>query len=200
MKQIVFATNNLHKLQEAREIASGKLHILSLSDIGCADDIPETSPTLEGNALQKARWIYERYGYDCFADDTGLMVQALGGAPGVYTARYAGEGCNPSDNVKKLLNEMSHIADCSQRKATFATAIAFIEDGGMEHLFKGEVEGTIALRPEGEGGFGYDPVFVPKETGIPFACMSPEEKNSISHRGRAMRKFMQWLTEKQTNN
>lgn len=192
MKEIVFATNNKHKLEEAREITSGRLHILSLKDIGCTDDIPETGATLAENALQKARWVKDKYGYDCFADDTGLMVDALGGRPGVYSARYAGEGCNSADNVALLLHELEEYPAKEARTAHFSTVIALVE-GGREHLFEGEVAGYIATEPAGEGGFGYDPVFVPQETGISFALMKPDEKNAISHRGRAMRKFVNWI-------
>lgn len=188
-KKLVFATNNPHKLREAKEIIADKFEILSLSEIGCHDDIPETADTLEGNALIKARWVKERYGYDCFADDTGLMVDALGGAPGVYSARYAGEGCTPTDNVKKLLAEMD---GKENRKARFSTVIALLADG-EEHCFEGSVEGSISTAPEGAGGFGYDPIFRADESGKCFAEMSAEEKNAISHRGRAMRKLSSWL-------
>lgn len=186
MKEIVFATNNAHKLSEARAIMQGRVVVRSLSDIGCHDDIPETADTLAGNALIKARWVKEKYGYDCFADDTGLMVDALGGGPGVYTARYAGPDCTPADNVRKMLAEMTGVAD---RTARFATVIAWVSDGG-ERTFEGEVRGSIATEASGTEGFGYDPIFVPDETGICFACMAPDAKNSISHRGRAMRKFI----------
>lgn len=187
---LVFATNNAHKLEEARAMTQGKFDILSLNDIGCHDDIPETADTLEGNALIKARWVKDKYGYDCFADDTGLMVDALDGAPGVYSARYAGEECSPADNIALLLKKLSGVTD---RKARFETVIALIR-GGKEHTFRGIVEGEIALEPHGAGGFGYDPVFVPVETGIPFAEMTPEDKNAISHRGRAMRKMVDFIS------
>lgn len=188
-RAIVFATNNLHKLEEARALAAGYFEVLSLSDIGCHDEIPETAETLEGNALIKVRWVKERYGYDCFADDTGLMVEALDGAPGVYSARYAGEGCTPEDNVRKLLKEM---AGKGNRKAQFATVVALIL-GDEERLFRGEVDGEIAETPSGNGGFGYDPVFIAAESGQRFAEMSAEAKNAISHRGRAMRKLREYL-------
>lgn len=190
LPKIVFATNNAHKLEEARALASGAFEILSLSEIGCHDEIPETADTLEGNAMIKARWVKERYGYDCFADDTGLMVDALGGAPGVYSARYAGPGCTPTDNVNLMLKNMEGKTD---RRAEFATVIALIKDG-EEHLFRGEVKGSIATAPHGTAGFGYDPIFVADESGIAFAEMSPEAKNAISHRGRAMRKLISFLT------
>ena len=189
LPQIVFATNNLHKLEEVRQVANGKIRILSLSDIRCHDDIPETAETLEGNALIKARWVKDKYGYDCFADDTGLMVDALDGAPGVYSARYAGEHCSPADNIARLLSELK---DKENRKARFSTVIALCK-GDEEYLFEGSVEGNIARERHGEGGFGYDPIFVPDETGISFAEMTSEAKNAISHRGRAMRAFLDFL-------
>lgn len=192
LPQIVFATNNAHKLKEARELTEGIMKVLSLADIGCHDDIPETASTLEGNALIKAKWVKERYGYDCFADDTGLMVDALNGEPGVYSARYAGEHCSPQDNMDLLLSKMEGIAD---RKAHFATVIALVSDG-EEHLFRGEVEGEIALVPKGVNGFGYDPVFIARESGLTFAEMQPEDKNHISHRGRAMAKLINYLSTK----
>ena len=192
MKKLVFATNNQHKLEEARAITAGKFELLSLADIDCHDDIPETAPTLEGNALIKARWIFDRYGFDCFADDTGLMVDALDGEPGVLSARYAGPGHDSEANMKKLLANMEGEPD---RKAHFSTAVALILDG-KEYLFEGRVDGTIASEPGGENGFGYDPVFVADETGRRFAEMTSEEKNSISHRGRAMRKLAEFLENK----
>lgn len=192
MKKLVFATNNQHKLEEACAITAGKFELLSLADIDCHDDIPETAPTLEGNALIKARWIFDRYGFDCFADDTGLMVDALGGEPGVLSARYAGPGHDSEANMRKLLANMEGKAD---RKAHFSTAVALILDG-KEYLFEGRVDGTIASEPGGENGFGYDPVFVADETGRRFAEMTAEEKNSISHRGRAMRKLAEFLENK----
>ena len=164
-RKLVFATNNPHKLQEARQIISDGFEIVSLAEIGCHDDIPETADTLEGNALIKARWVKERYGYDCFADDTGLMVDALDGAPGVYSARYAGEHCSPADNVAKLLGEMEGEDD---RKAHFATVIVLICDN-EEHCFEGRVDGAIATAPHGNAGFGYDPIFIAEETGKCFA-------------------------------
>lgn len=188
-KTLVFATNNPHKLEEARAIAGDSIRILSLADIDCHDEIPETAPTLEGNALIKARWVHDRYGVDCFADDTGLMVDALDGAPGVYSARYAGPGCTPADNVALLLRNMEGE---TERKARFVTVVALVADG-KEHLFEGHVDGTIATSPSGKGGFGYDPVFVPDETGISFADMTAEDKNAISHRGRAIHGLMQFL-------
>lgn len=190
IKDLVFATNNSHKLREARQIADGLFNILSLEDIGCHDEIPETADSLEGNALIKARWVKDKYGYDCIADDTGLMVDALGGAPGVYSARYAGEHCSPADNVALLLQNLKGEKN---RNAHFATVIAYVTDK-EEKLFQGEVEGIIAEQPSGTGGFGYDPIFIAKESGITFAEMTSDEKNKISHRGRALRKFFHNFT------
>lgn len=187
--KLVFATNNAHKLEEVRAILGDKVEIVSLADIGCHDDIPETADTLEGNALIKARWVKERYGYDCFADDTGLMVDALQGAPGVYSARYAGPDCSPRDNIELLLKNLSGV---TEREARFTTVIALIK-GDEEHIFTGEVEGRIATEPHGEAGFGYDPIFIAKESGKAFAEMTPDAKNAISHRGRAMREFMKFI-------
>lgn len=189
MKELVFATNNAHKLEEVRAIAGPDLKILSLAEIGCHDDIPETADTLEGNALLKARWVKERYGADCFADDTGLMVDALDGAPGVYSARYAGPGHDSEANMARLLAELEGVSD---RKAHFSTVIALVTDKGT-HVFEGRVDGVIATERHGDGGFGYDPVFIPDETGVSFAEMSPEAKNAISHRGRATAALISFL-------
>ena len=191
-RTIVFATNNAHKLWELRGIAGEEWNVVSLAEIGCHDDIPETAETLEGNALIKARWVKERYGYDCFADDTGLMVDALDGAPGVYSARYAGPGHDSVANMKLLLERM---AGKDNRNAHFSTVIALVMDG-EEHIFEGRVDGTIAREPSGCGGFGYDPVFVPENSGLTFSEMTAEEKNAISHRGRATRKLMEFLARK----
>ncbi len=185
-KKLVFATNNKHKLEEARAILGNKFDVVSLAEINCHDEIPETADTLEGNALIKARWIKEKYGYDCFADDTGLMVEALDGAPGVYSARYAGVHCSFADNVNKMLREME---GKENRRAYFATVIALILNGETR-TFEGRVDGTIATEPHGNGGFGYDPIFIPNETGISFAEMCSADKNAISHRGRALRNMM----------
>lgn len=184
------ATNNLHKLKELREIVDGEVEILSLQDIDCHDEIPETCDTLEGNALQKARWIKDRYGYDCLADDTGLMVDALNGEPGVYSARYAGDGHDSAANTRKLL---ANLEGADSRRAHFSTYIALLIDGSC-HIFEGRVDGEISLHPTGDGGFGYDPVFIPDEgNGKSFAEMSGEAKNLISHRGRAVRKLVEFL-------
>lgn len=191
LKKLVFATNNQHKLEEARAILAGQFEVVSLAEIGCHDEIPETADTLEGNSMIKARWVKEKYGYDCFADDTGLMVEALDGAPGVYSARYAGEHCTFADNVNKMLLEM---IGKKNRKAYFATVISLILNGETK-TFEGRVDGTIATEAHGNGGFGYDPIFIAEETGRSFAEMSPEEKNAISHRGRAMRKLAEYLAK-----
>ncbi|MCM1033262.1 MAG: non-canonical purine NTP diphosphatase [Odoribacter sp.] len=194
-KEIVFATNNAHKLAEIRSIVGDSFHILSLADIGCHDDIPETSPTLEGNAVMKARWVKDRYGYDCFADDTGLEVDSLGGAPGVHSARYApGEGHDSAANMALLLENLRGKVD---RKARFRTVIALIQ-GTETHVFEGSVDGEIIDQPAGCGGFGYDPVFKPCGWDITFAEASPEDKNSISHRGRATRSLISFLLHKPT--
>ncbi len=190
MQDIVFATNNQHKLEEIRRIVGGKFRILSLKEIGCEEDIPETADTLEGNALMKARFVKEHYGYDCFADDTGLMVDALGGAPGVYSARYAGPGHDSAANMALLLKNLDGV---TERSARFVTVIALILNG-QEMTFEGRVEGEILTVPAGTSGFGYDPVFKPTESSISFAEMSADAKNAISHRGRATAKLMTYLT------
>ena len=188
-REIVFATNNPHKLQELRQIAGDSWSILSLNDIGCHEDISETADTLEGNAELKARFVKEKYGYDCFADDTGLMVDALGGAPGVYSARYAGPGHDSLANMAFLLENMRGKAD---RAARFRTVIALIQ-GDALHLFEGVVEGEITFEPAGCAGFGYDPVFKPAESTVTFAEMDADAKNAISHRGRATAKLIDYL-------
>ena len=188
-RTLVFATNNPHKLREIREIMPDHITILSLADIHCEGDIPETADTLEGNALIKAHYVYDRYGFDCFADDTGLEVEALNGGPGVHTARYAGESQDPEANMKKMIAEMQ---ENTNRHARFRTVIALIEKG-VEHLFTGIVDGEIATEPRGEQGFGYDPIFIPKQTGLTFAQMGEEGKNQISHRARAVGKLLDFL-------
>lgn len=191
--QIVFATNNVHKLSEIRAILGRQMEILSLADIGCHDDIPETADTLEGNALIKARWVKERYGFDCFADDTGLEVEALGGGPGVHTARYAyPDRHDPVANNRKLLAELH---DKDNRAARFRTVIALIQ-GTDEHLFEGIVEGHIATEERGTEGFGYDPVFAPEGGEKTFAELGVEAKNCISHRARAVKKLADFLLAK----
>ena len=191
MNKIVFATNNEHKLREIRAIIHDGTEVLSLADIGCHADIPETADTLEGNALIKAHFIYDNYGYDCFADDTGLEVEALDGAPGVHTARYAGDDQDSQANMRKLLQEMK---GKDNRNARFRTAIALIQ-GGEEHLFSGEVRGTITTEPLGNKGFGYDPVFIPEDTGLTFAQLGEDVKNHISHRARAVAKLTEFLNK-----
>ena len=187
-KKLVFATNNAHKLEEIRAILGDKIEILSLNDIDCHADIPETADTLEGNARLKAEYIYKNYGMDCFADDTGLEVEALGGAPGIYSARYAGGAGHDSEaNMRKLLAELK---EKTNRRAQFRTAICLIE-GGQEHLFEGIVCGTILQERRGTAGFGYDPVFQPEGYTETFAEMGNEEKNKISHRARP-----KWETKK----
>ena len=179
--KLVFATNNRHKLEEVRAILGNKIEILSLNDIDCHDDIPETADTLDGNALIKARYIHEKFGVDCFADDTGLEVEALNGEPGVYSARYAGEDCNPEANMYKLLQNLTGEKN---RNAQFRTVIALIING-EEKLFNGIVKGTISREKMGNAGFGYDPIFIPEGFSESFAQMTSEMKNSISHRYRA---------------
>lgn len=188
--RLVFATNNPHKLEEIRAIAGETFDILSLADIGCHDDIPETADTLEGNALLKARYVRDHFGLDCFADDTGLEVRALGGAPGVHTARYAyPDRHDPEANTRKLLQALEGRKD---REAAFRTVIALIL-GSEEHLFEGRVDGRIAEAPRGTKGFGYDPVFEPEGTGRTFAELGPETKNRISHRAQAVARLMDFL-------
>ena len=189
MKQIVFATNNPHKLEEIRQIAGTNLGILSLAEIGCHDDIPETADTLEGNALIKARYIKEKYGYDCFADDSGLEIEALGGAPGVYSARFAGEGHNSEKNMDKVLSLMQ---GKSNRNARFCTVVALVTGEG-EYTFEGEIKGEILDERRGEGGFGYDPIFRPENETLTFAEMGDDRKNAISHRARAVKKLAEFL-------
>ena len=187
--KLVFATNNKHKLQEVRDILGNRIEVLSLSDINCHDDIPETGTTLEENALIKARWVSEKYNCNCFADDTGLEGTALGGAPGVYSARYAGEECNSVANMEKLLQNLTEKTD---RSAQFRTVIALIING-EEILFDGVVKGSITTEKSGDSGFGYDPIFVPEGYNISFAQMGNKEKNSISHRFRATEKLSKYL-------
>lgn len=190
MKQIVFATNNKHKLDEVRAIVGMYFDVLSLSDIGCHEDIPETGDTFEENAIMKARYIKEKYGYDCFADDSGLEVTALNNAPGVFSARYAGELSNSLRNIEKLMQNMQGIAD---RSARFRTCIALLY-AGEEYIFEGCIEGSIIDTLRGENGFGYDPLFMPQGYDITFAEMSSDEKNKISHRAIATKRLVEFLT------
>lgn len=193
MKKLVFATNNPHKLEEIRAILGSKLEILSLADIGCDADIPETAKTLEGNALIKAHYVYDNYKLDCFADDTGLEVDALHGLPGVHTARYAyPDRHDPEANMIKLLEALRENND---RNARFRTVIALIEKG-KEHLFEGVVEGVIAREKSGTQGFGYDPVFIPEGNSKTFAELGEDIKNTISHRACAVQKLAEYLASR----
>lgn len=189
MTSICFATNNPNKLKEIRQMVPDSVEIRSLRDIGCEEELPETQDTLEGNAFQKARYVLEHYGVPCFADDTGLEVTALGGEPGVYSARYAGPQRSNEDNIDLLLSKLE---DKNDRSARFRTVIALV---GLdkEYHFEGIVEGEIGTELKGEGGFGYDPVFYPEGRDITFAEMSAADKNAISHRARAMAKLLDFL-------
>ena len=188
----VFATNNPHKLDEVRRIVGDSIIIMSLKDIGCEDDIPETESTLQGNAHVKAQWIYDKFGCDCFADDTGLEVESLGGAPGVKTARYASEsGHDTTANMRLLLENLK---GCDNRNAQFRTVIALFR-GGKEYFFEGRIKGTIADTPKGVEGFGYDPVFIPEGESRSFAELSADEKNAISHRAQAVKMLIDFISE-----
>ena len=187
--KLVFATNNPNKLAEIEKELGADTELLSLSDISCNEELPETSDTLEGNALQKAAHVYQNYGQNCFADDTGLEVEALDGRPGVYSARYAGAEKSAGANMDKLLTDLEGVEN---RSARFRTVIALIIDG-KEHFFEGKVEGMILKEKRGEEGFGYDPLFQPEGYAVSFAEMLLEEKNKISHRGKAVRKLVEYL-------
>ncbi len=190
--KLVFATNNKHKLDEVRKITSHHpVEIVSLTEINCFDDIPETADTLEGNALQKAHYIQEKFGLNCFADDTGLEVEALNNAPGVYSARYAGPGHDSEANMKKLLHEME---GKENRKARFRTVIALVWNG-KTYTFDGIVNGTITTTKRGENGFGYDPIFIPEGYEQTFAELGNDIKNQISHRAKAVEKLDEFLTQ-----
>lgn len=188
----IFATNNCHKLTEVSQILGDTIELTTLAECGITEEIPETSPTIQGNALQKARYVWERTGRSCFADDTGLEVDALNGAPGVRSARYATDGHDFDANVTLLLRNLEGV---TERSAQFRTVVALILDG-EEYLFEGIVRGHITSERFGEGGFGYDPVFVPEGEVMTFAEMSAEAKNAISHRGRAMTKLAEWFAER----
>jgi XTP/dITP diphosphohydrolase len=190
--ELVFATSNQNKVKEVQKLVGQKFKLLSLNDINCTEEIPETADTFKGNALQKAKFIYGKYKLNCFADDSGLEVDILNGAPGVYSARFAGEPKNDSNNTKKLLNELQ---GKTNRKACFKTAIALIVDG-KEEFFEGKIEGQITQDPIGKDGFGYDPVFMPNGYQKTFAQMSLDEKNIISHRAIAIQKLVQFLATK----
>ncbi|MDD4144808.1 MAG: non-canonical purine NTP diphosphatase [Prolixibacteraceae bacterium] len=187
--KLIFATNNSHKLTELQALLGSSYELLSLNDIGCHEEIPEDQPTLEGNSRQKAFYIFDRYGLTCFADDTGLEIDALNGNPGVFSARYAGKDKDSNANMDKVLNQLEKI---NNRKARFRTVITLIIDG-EEKLFEGIVEGKIIREKRGKGGFGYDPIFVPDGFDHTFAEMQPDDKNKISHRGRAVEKLVHYL-------
>ena len=190
MKRLIFATNNKHKVEEVRAALDGIVEIVTLAEAGLSGEIPETADTLQGNALQKAQWVWERTGMDCFADDTGLEVDALGGAPGVYSARYAGEHCSFDDNIDKLLAALD---GQTNRRADFRTVICLIE-GGEPKYFEGRVDGQILTERHSNGeGFGYDPVFMPDRFALSFAEMPLDVKNTISHRGLAVAKLAAYL-------
>lgn len=190
MRKLIFATNNKHKVEEVRAALDGMVQIVTLAEAGLSGEIPETADTLQGNALQKAQWVWERTGRDCFADDTGLEVDALGGAPGVYSARYAGEHCSFDDNINKLLAALEGRTD---RRADFRTVICLIE-GGEPKYFEGRVDGQILTERHSNGeGFGYDPVFMPDRFALSFAEMPLDVKNRISHRGLAVQKLAEYL-------
>lgn len=195
-RKLVFATNNAHKLEEIRAMLNEKVEILSLADINCHVDIPETADTLEGNAYLKAKYIYTHYGLDCFADDTGLEVEALDGAPGVYSARYAGNGHDSQANMQKLLKKME---EKNNRKAQFRTVISLIEKG-EERRFEGVVKGEITTERRGDSGFGYDPIFQPEGFDETFAELGSEIKNKISHRAKAVEALCNYLSQKNEMN
>ena len=187
---IVFVTNNKNKLSEIKNLVSSDYNILSLKDINFNEEIEETKNTLEDNALLKARYIHSRYGYNCFADDTGLEIDYLKGAPGVFSARYAGPKCLAKDNIDKVLLKLK---DVKNRQAKFRTVIALILDNN-EYTFEGECMGDISLKEKGKNGFGYDPIFIPKNLNLSFAQMSHAAKNKISHRAKAVKKLVHFLS------
>lgn len=189
MKKLVFATNNEHKIRELRQILKGEFELLSLNDIGCNEEIQETGTTLESNAAQKSYYIWNKYGLNCFADDTGLEINALGNEPGVYSARYAGDEKSSAANMQKVLDKMRDVTDrCARFRCVFSLIIE-----GKEQQFEGIVEGVILKETQGDGGFGYDPIFMPDGYRDSFANLSPEEKNQISHRGLAVMKLVEYL-------
>jgi len=192
--KLVFATNNPHKLQEINQLLADSIELLSLSDINCVEEIPENQETIEGNAAEKSFYIWNKYGINCFADDTGLEIEALNGEPGVYSARYAGEEKSPEKNMDLVLQKLSEIKN---RKARFKTVISLVMDG-KETQFEGIVNGRILEEKRGKTGFGYDPIFQPEESHLSFAEMSMDEKNKISHRGRAVQKLVDYLTHQKT--
>ena len=188
--ELVFATNNQHKLEEVQQILGSKFHLKSLADINCSDDIPETGTTFEENAGQKSRYIFDRFALNCFADDSGLEVDALNNEPGIYSARYSGTR-NSEQNLQLVLDKLG---DNTNRKARFITVISLMLDG-KEHLFEGIINGQIANKPSGKKGFGYDPIFIPDEYDVTFADLDGVEKNQISHRARAMQKLIEFLNQ-----
>lgn len=189
MKKLVFATNNAHKLSEVKAILEPKFTIISLSDLNCNDEIAETAETLEGNALIKAQYIHDKFGLDCFADDTGLEIDALNGEPGVHSARYAGDANCAHENMCKVLEKLG---DNPNRSARFRTVIALIQ-GNETNYFEGKIDGDIAAQPLGNSGFGYDPIFIPENYFVSFAQLSAEEKNTISHRALALKELVNYL-------
>jgi XTP/dITP diphosphohydrolase len=189
--KLVFATNNQHKVNEVQSLLPETITVLSLKDIGCTEDIPETQPTIEGNAIQKAQYVKKHYGYDCFADDTGLEVTALNGEPGVFSARYAGSQRNADDNMNKLLENLANKKD---RTAQFKTVIALILNG-KQHTFTGICQGAIIHEKRGDQGFGYDPIFMADGFTETFAQISLEEKNRVGHRGKAVQKLIDFLQQ-----
>ena len=192
--KLVFATNNPHKLQEINQLLADSIELLSLSDINCVEEIPENQETIEGNAAEKSFYIWNKYGINCFADDTGLEIEALNGEPGVYSARYAGEEKSPEKNMDLVLQKLFEIKN---RNARFKTVISLVMDG-KETQFEGIVNGRILEEKRGKTGFGYDPIFQPEESHLSFAEMSMDEKNKISHRGRAVQKLVDYLTHLKT--
>lgn len=189
MKKIVFATSNTNKIKEIEQLIGDRFSFFGLKDIQCTEEIPETQDTIKGNAIQKAEYIHHHYNYDCFAEDTGLIVPALNGAPGVYTARYGGPEKNPEKNMDKLMMDLS---DGKDRSAYFLTVIALILEGKL-HIFEGRAHGRIAKKKSGEKGFGYDPIFIPEGYDITFAQMTMVEKNKISHRSKATKLLKEFL-------
>ncbi len=187
--KLVFATNNSNKLSEIRSLVKGSIDILSLKDINCNEELPETNFTIEENALQKAKYIFDNYGLNCFSDDTGLEIKSLDGEPGVFSARYAGEPSNAENNIKKVLDNLQGV---NNREANFKTVIAIIING-KETLFKGICNGSITRNKIGQKGFGYDPIFIPDSFAITFAQMTKKQKNAISHRGKAVQKLIRFL-------
>jgi len=194
MMKLVFATNNLHKLQEIKHLLDGSFELLRLNDINCDEEIPENQETIEGNAAEKSFYIFNKFGLNCFADDTGLEIEALNGEPGVYSARYAGEEKSAEKNMDLVLQKLSEIKN---RKARFKTVISLVIDG-LEIQFEGIVNGHILEEKRGKTGFGYDPIFQPEESHLSFAEMTMEEKGKISHRGRAVQKLVEYLTHFKT--